>query len=218
MLLKLGVVSLVPALLLASRYGLDVAIQGSLEEKNAAIGTKQEQLARPDYKPSKIFSGDPEAFRGFTLRARGVSMAEMFRPPWKWHLATFLSATGHYGWLEYRSPTPYYVLLGAAYGVLALYWVWSAARSRDADAWLHLFGFCIFSCLTVGVSFWHSWTNDFQAQGRYLFPILPMLAVGLESSRKYLSPRIILALVTVCFTLSAYSFIFTALWQIPKAS
>jgi hypothetical protein len=70
----------------------------------------------------------------------------------------------------------------------------------------------------IGISAYYSWTSDFQSQGRYLFPILPMVAVGLQSSGKYLKPRIILALVAACFTLSAYSFIFTALWEIPKGS
>ena len=97
-----------------------------------------------------------------------------------------------------------------------------ARRDRNQDAAKRTEGLReaehSFALLMIGISAYYSWTSDFQSQGRYLFPILPMVAVGLESSRTSLKPRIILALIAVCFTLSAYSFIFTALWEISKGS
>lgn len=217
-LLKLaGIVALAIGLVVP-RYLADVAAHGSLQEKNVAMGALAEQLAKPEYKPSRIYSGDPQSFRGTTLRTRGVKFTEIFAPPWNWHIGTMLSATGHYGWLQYRSPTIYYVLLGAAYALFFLYWARTAVRSKDSGLRQKLLVVFLFSVLMVGVSAHYSWTSDFQAQGRYLFPILAMLAVGLESSRKYLNPRIVLGFVATCFTLAAYSFIFTALWEIPKGS
>ena len=189
---------------------------GLARAKNAAIGQVQEQIAKPDYKPSKIYSGNPEAFRGFTLRAKGVTLREMFQPPWKWHLAIFLSATAHYGWLEFRSPTPFYVLLGAAYGALFACLSWAAGRSKDPLERTNLLAFLAFSALTIAVAFWHAWTNDFQAQGRYLFPILAMLGICLQSLRAHLNEKVTLSVIGGCFILSCYSFVFTGLVQIPK--
>jgi hypothetical protein len=217
-LLKLVSIGALAIGLITPRYLADIATYGSLQKKDLAMGAIAEQLAKPEYKPSKIYAGDPQSFRGTTLRTRGVKFTEIFAPPWNWHIGTMLSATGHYGWLQYRSPTLYYVLLGATYVSFLLYWAWAAARSHDPDLRSKLLLMLLFAALMIGVSASYSWTSDFQSQGRYLFPILPMVAVGLESSRKYLKSRIILALVAVCFTLSAYSFIFTALWEIPKGS
>ncbi|HZP85904.1 MAG TPA: hypothetical protein VFB54_03730, partial [Burkholderiales bacterium] len=183
---KCAAMILIATMLVVWRYWLDVEVQGSLEAKNAAIGTVQEQLAKPDYKPSHIYGGNPETFRGFTLRWRGVPLAELFEPPWNWHKAMFLSSTGHYGWLELRSPTPYYVLLGAAYAVLILYLTVRVARSRDGTAWVGFGLLLTFAALCVGISLWHAWENDFQAQGRYLFPIAAMLGVFLHTIRRHL--------------------------------
>jgi hypothetical protein len=217
-LLKLVSIGALAIGLITPRYLADIATYGSLQKKDLAMGAIAEQLAKPEYKPSKIYAGDPQSFRGTTLRTRGIKFTEIFAPPWNWHIGTMLSATGHYGWLQYRSPTLYYVLLGATYVSFLLYWAWAAARSHDPDLRSKLLLMLLFAALMIGVSASYSWTSDFQSQGRYLFPILPMVAVGLESSRKYLKSRIILALFAVCFTLSAYSFIFTALWEIPKGS
>ena len=108
------------------------------------------------------------------------------------------------------------MLIGAAYALLFVYIVWTVSRSKDGNAGLILLLMLIFSGLTIAASVYHSWTNDFQAQGRYLFPILGMLGICLESVRRYLNPGIVLGIVASCFALAVYSFVFTALWQIPK--
>jgi len=47
------------------------------------------------------------------------------------------------------------------------------------SAWSEAALLAVFMFLTVFQSFWHSWTADFQSQGRYLFPILAMMACAL---------------------------------------
>jgi len=215
-LFKAAVFAAIAATLVLSRYWLDVEVQGSLEAKNAAIGTVQEQLAKPDYKPSKIYSGNPDAFRGFTLRWRGVRLVELFKPPWNWQKEIFLSSTGHYGWLEYRSPAAYYLLIALAYAALVAHISWAVLRSRDGEAWVSYGLLLTFAALCVGISLWHAWENDFQAQGRYLFPIAGMVSVFLYSIRRYLGARWIMTILACCFVLSTYSFVFTGLWHVPK--
>jgi hypothetical protein len=68
----------------------------------------------------------------------------------------------------------------------------------------------------IGASLYHSWTKDFQAQGRYLLPILPMLGILCVQCRAYLNPRILTFFTSTMFLLAAYSFICVALLEIPR--
>jgi hypothetical protein len=74
-----------------------------------------------------------------------------------------------------------------------------------------------FSALTVGVALFHSWNNDFQAQGRYLFPIVAILGAGLHMARAWISTKAMLAVAAFCFALSVYSFVFIGLTHVPKS-
>ena len=78
--------------------------------------------------------------------------------------------------------------------------------------------FLTFSALTIAVAFWQAWTNDFQAQGRYPFPLLAMLDICLESMQRHLNEKVTLATVDACLTLSVYSFVFMGLVQLGGAS
>jgi len=81
-----------------------------------------------------------------------------------------------------------------------------------------------FSLMTVGQSLWHSWTADFQAQGRYLFPILAMTACLMTrfSSGEPATPtaaRLRLGLWGLGLTLwgmSLWSFVAVGLARIPR--
>jgi hypothetical protein len=72
-----------------------------------------------------------------------------------------------------------------------------------------------FSALTVGIALFHSWNNDFQAQGRYLFPIIAMFGAGLFLVRATLPRTAFLAALAFCYLLGLASFIFTGLRYVP---
>jgi len=72
----------------------------------------------------------------------------------------------------------------------------------------------------IAASLWQSWTVSFQAQGRYLAPILPMLGVLLYHLQPAIAGRlpgrVFDGLVLALFALGVYSFIFVGLDLIPK--
>ena len=73
--------------------------------------------------------------------------------------------------------------------------------------------------LAVGVvlaSAYQSWTADFQPQGRYLFPIIPMIAFLFHHYRESLRSRVFNLLFACLFACSVYSFVFIGLKNIPK--
>jgi hypothetical protein len=199
------------------RIAWDVVTHGSLEEKRLAMGAVQEEMARPGYKPSEVYSGKPDAgFYGMNLRAKGTSLGEIFEPPWNWHTKTFFSGTGQYGWLEFSSPKAWYALIALAYAALFATYLRAVIRSGEAVArWDFAFAVA-FAALAVGVAIHHSWVNDFQAQGRYLFPIVAMAGVGFHAARREMASRATLLVVVTCFALSVWSFVFTGLAHVPR--
>jgi uncharacterized membrane protein len=146
-----------------------------------------------------------------------VQFRELFAPPWRWHTNTFVSATGNYGWLEYTAPAPYYLIMAAGYLILLAVYVRAVVRSREVAVGLSFLFVATFAALTVALAIYHSWVNDFQAQGRYLFPIVAMLGIGLQSVRDKMDPRVAIGVVAGCFALSVWSFIFIGLRHIPRS-
>jgi hypothetical protein len=216
-LVKCAFACIVAAAIVVPRVWWDIAQHGSLEQKQEAINRLQEQLAAPEYKPSRVYAEKHDGFYGMELRAKGLPLRAIFATPWNWHIKTFSSATGQYGWLEFNAPKPYYVMIAAAYLALLAVYARAVVQSRDATTGLGFAFVSTFAALTVAVSVHHSWANDFQAQGRYLFPIVAMLGIGLHAVRGKLAPQAIAGVVACCFALSAWSFIFIGLWQIPKS-
>ena len=72
------------------------------------------------------------------------------------------------------------------------------------------------SAALIGASLYHSWTADFQAQGRYLFPIAGMISLLLGQNREVFNNRWLSLLTMVMFFLSLYSFTAIALLEIPR--
>jgi len=68
----------------------------------------------------------------------------------------------------------------------------------------------------VGLSLYHSWVNEFQPQGRYLFAIFPIVGVLLSRSKPLVSQVFVNCIVAATFVLSSYSFVFVGLTEIPK--
>jgi hypothetical protein len=133
------------------------------------------------------------AYRLHTLMGQGMSFPDMLREmPWvSWSFESF------WGRFDYMS----LLLPDAIYGVLAVFCTvclaglcmaggWyvlshrgvAASDREQALVWLVAVGVVL---STIVLSAWTSYTNDFQAQGRYLFPALvPMvllLSIGLHA-------------------------------------
>jgi len=73
-----------------------------------------------------------------------------------------------------------------------------------------------FASLLVLASLHHSWTADFQAQGRYLFPLLPILGVAAAAGERFISRRVFCFFSILLFTISCYSFIFIGIRGLPR--
>lgn len=147
-------------------------------------------------------------------RDRGRPFTDLFEE--RWGKRMFYSAVGHFGYLELLAPPTYYVLCGLLLLLLAGYLVSRAMqRGSRAEKLTMLMAIGCFALL-LGLTMWKAWTKDFQPQGRYLFPMLPVVALVLAWMRKTFDAKILTAIFLLLFALSAYYFVFVGLIDIRK--
>ncbi len=192
------------------RVGANYAVNGmDLAAKKTII---QEQLANYTYKASTpLEEKNPFLYR----KARGDSLKKIIVVD-RWFEKTYRSAFGVYGYFTVSAVDSYYntvrPVAAALFLLVGLTFVFRGGVSGNI-----LFAFFI-SCSSVliAASLYHSWTMDYQTQGRYLFPIIPMSCVILYHVRQRMKGAVYKLLLTSMFVLSLYSFVFVGLMRLPK--
>jgi hypothetical protein len=133
-----------------------------------------------------------------------------------WGAKTFLSAFGSFGFTQYFPPGAFYGLIELV-GLLLLGYLLYGILVHGPPR-LHALVIVMLGCaaLLLITLVWRSWTVSFQAQGRYLAPILPMLGILYYHARDYVDQRIVLLGSLAMFLLATYAFVFVGLHDIPK--
>ncbi|HJT82726.1 MAG TPA: hypothetical protein VJ719_16130 [Chthoniobacterales bacterium] len=166
-----------------------------------------EKFAATKFKASAISAGagSPQ----IAMRKQGVSFFGLLTTH-AWPARTFESFCGVYHWMSLPGPPWYY---GVMAGLYALFLIALGIGLRHLPRGDLLFCGATF-LLALGLvllSAYHSWVSDFQPQGRYLFPILPMLAFLLYRYRQSMPTRAFNVLFASLFACAAFSFGFTGL-------
>ncbi len=141
-------------------------------ETGTRVADYSEQVAAPEMKPSAQAS--PDSFRFRALRTKGVSLWDVL-VTLDWVRLSFRSFCGLYGWMTVAADPWVYRAFGGLYAVLLAILVFPSLRGGSPGARSLLVGFMVCATLVFAQSAYRSWVYDFQGQGRYLFPILPML-------------------------------------------
>jgi hypothetical protein len=191
-------------------HGLNTLHQNSINgfARNTRLTAHMELHARPEFKPSAAAKG--EGMPTLKLRDKGVGLPDLFNDAYRWHIISFQSFTGVYGYMQRFSPLQHYwfsALVWLAFFAALVWALWRDGRNSRLRLALLLGGVA----LAVSQSVYFSWTSDFQAQGRYLFPILPMLLATMARLPGYRSEGLAIAFGPVFFLLGAWSFLFIAL-------
>ncbi len=150
------------------------------------------------------------------LRDRGVLLRQLFSD-YNWDVLTFASAFGNYNYTPAASKHYYKIVFLLAMG-LSISVCISAFTPLNRSNILLLLSFVLCSAFLIGFSIRHSWMSDFQAQGRYLFPIFLMLGLLIYEFPASLNKRFHNFLTIVMFLLGVYSYIFVFLIKMPKFS
>jgi hypothetical protein len=186
-----------------------------MTSNGSRLAAYQEEVADPRYRPSIIDNDPASTPPDVHIAAKGAPFTEIFTV-WGWHRLTFFSFTGVYGYMTIFGPKAYYTFMALIYLVFASYTALALLRSRDRRAMLQLSIAAGCAALCILSSAYLSWTYAFQAQGRYLFPILPMGAVLIAVNRKYFSNYLFYSVWVAAFLGSVYSFVFVGLSRINE--
>jgi hypothetical protein len=209
-----AIVALAALAVAAPPLVLDRMINGSRSEKALALAAIAEKHAEPAYRPSE--SSSAESFFGLRLRDKGLALHEILLPPWDWAVKSWKSFTGYYGYMKIHGPAAYYIAMFALYVFLLSYTTRAILLHGEPVERQLLAVSGVFCSGVILLSLYHSWINDFQAQGRYLFPVVALFAIPFTRASRLFRTRIVPSLLGIAFVLSAFSFLFVGLRKISK--
>jgi hypothetical protein len=185
-------------------------------KKDEKISNFVEKHAVYQFKPSTLMNAPDDSYTGMNLKSKGVSLQEIFLEKSYWRKLTFLSFFGLYGYMNLYADQQYYDTLSMLLFGLILFIYFYAAYTISLRDGIVLCLVLMFLLLVIGQSVYVSWTGDFEPQGRYLFPMIPMVMVGLSRLTTGFQKRIIPCFNLILFLFSMTSFVFYALLFIPK--
>lgn len=175
-----------------------------------------EQYAAYAYKPSTISQASDDDYPGLHLKSKGSRWHEIFLEDSYWRNLSFYSFFGVYAYMNLYSDHQYYHMLRLFLFGMLLFIYFYAVCMVNLRQGVVLSIVLLFLLLAIGQSTYLSWTGDFQPQGRYLFPMIPIALVGLSRLPMVFQKRMIPCFNIVLFIFSLTSFVFFALLFIPK--
>jgi len=195
---------------LGVRMAADYTINGS--DRDDKIVELQEKYGHYKYKRS---TPPEDRAPTFLVKDRGVAFSELI-PKYHWDIKTFQSSFGVFGYFTIMSSQQYYYIV-KWFGSALLLFILISSFTRGGILGAGITGVvCSCSVILILASLHRSWTADFQPQGRYLFPIIPMFGICLGHNIKAINRRVLILLVGIMCMLGVYSFIFQGLLKTPK--
>lgn len=151
------------------------------------------------------------------LKSRGYPFSYVLELGW--FKTSFKSLFGVYGNMKYFASDFIYTLLWVLNGsILAIGILFNKYLSKDKKYHINVILsvlLCVFC--TVGISLYHSWTSDYQAQGRYLLPIILISSYLFKDidkdTNKYLKTSIYIIMI-ITFIINIYSFLYYGISKI----
>ncbi|MCI8599933.1 MAG: DUF2142 domain-containing protein [Lachnospiraceae bacterium] len=170
----------------------------------------QNEIAIPKLRPA---TPPEQQSSAFNLYGKGVPFGEfLFKKGF--HKMLFRSFVGTYGCLEFPSPKWYSGLMGILY--LVLYGlvgvsVWNGKKNKERKI-----KFCLLhvaALVSYGLVLYNGYFIDFQAQGRYMLPVVIFFAHAVSLNPDVEKKKWFQVLICVTAVLSLYSF---AVYCIPN--
>lgn len=198
------------------RIGADYYVNGMDRQQKMLV--MQEERAHHWYKPSTDLH---KKHVSMYMKERGVTLKEMVQVH-QWFAHTFETGFGKYGYFTIGGSSTYYKLVKwCAIVFLIVVYATVLIRGNLESRLLALLAAALAAAL-ISASVHRSWTIDFQAQGRYLFPLMPMLGLLIAQTYKDFTRNIHSKVLTLTalhlFLLAFYSYVFVALPAIPTTA
>lgn len=181
-------------------------------QKNEKILEAREKYAGELFKPSTPLD---KKFVYLQMKDRGVTLTKILTVH-RWGEKIFRTSFGEYGYTSVAASFNYYDFVRyLGIGVLLVISAFAIKNGQLEGASL-LFITIGCAVLLMMVACFFAWKVDFQAQGRYLLPIVGMCSIFAYHMREKLANLPCLFLLGSMFVVSLYSFIFVGLAGIDK--
>ncbi len=191
--------------LVVLRSGADIMVNGF--DKGVKIQQIREEKAEYMYKPSTPLA---EQHPHLHLRDRGVTL-ERFFTEYRWGGKILRSFYGVYGYMTVSGSTAYYTLMGlSGFFFLGFLLLTVLIQGGWWEKTLVL-NLVVCGLALVGTACYRTWIMDFQAQGRYLLVLLPMLGVLLAHTKDLFQPLVLRSFILYMFFMSLINFLFVGL-------
>lgn len=208
---RLGTVFITIICLFSVHYTLHSAVNNWHRTEN--IVKMQNKTADVDLNP---LNNPKDTNKFLNLRGEGFPLSYVWKDL-QWGHITFMSTFGVYGNMAIYNTIPFYQSIRLLLILFSICILYDLLCSRERDgSFLLLLMVIGCSAALIAASFLNSWIADYQPQGRYLLPIVPMAAFFLYTAHRRLLLGRISFFVLVLFLFSAYSFVFLGLADIPK--
>lgn len=172
----------------------------------------RETTANHWYKPSTPLE---KTHPNFMWRAKGMTLEHMLTTK-QWWTRLWQTGFGIYGYTEYTNAEIHYQIAGWLMLSLLGYVGLTILLRGDAMARLSVLAAIATTLGLIAAIAWHNWNQDFQPQGRYLAPFLPVLGLLLAIQKSSFNGRIVSLLSLVLYILGLFSFVYVGWIEIPK--
>ncbi|MHB8808933.1 MAG: hypothetical protein ACYC9M_02820, partial [Desulfobulbaceae bacterium] len=177
---RLALIVLIALGFVGLRVGVDYWVNGP--ERAEKIARLRAEMADPLFNPdTPLEKKHAHLYR----KARGDSLRQLVVDE-KWFGKTFRSTFGMYGYFTISATDAYYDFVALVGTGFLLFFLGAVLVKAPLPEKLLLLFFLCCAVGLISISLWHSWTADFQTQGRYLFPLIPMLGMVIYHTRRYL--------------------------------
>lgn len=214
LLKKWLLIGFVASCIFLPRYAHDQYINHFQKTKNMI--RIAEMYALHMFKPSTVEKSLSESYQGLRFKKKGITWQQMFLYNTEWRSLTFKSMTGLYGYMNFHSHPDYYTAMKNLFVLLLIVIFACTVYGTGQYAAVLASGTFCAVLLSIGVSVYYSWTTDYQPQGRYLFPIIAILMIGLSGLPTVFHRRFLPIFTTACFLMGVWSFARYALMALPK--
>lgn len=186
----------------------DVYLYGG--HKSEIKSQLKEEMAKTEF---KLSTKPEDRYVGLTLKERGVSLKSILIDR-GFLKESFKSFIGKYGYMNIEGSNMYYLIMLILYLILYLIIAFYNLYKTNFRVKITFVGLNLLMLLNVVISVYNSWYIDFQAQGRYLFPILILLGYSVNQVPNIFSNKIFKVVLMLLSILSIYSFILIGIKQL----
>ena len=195
------------------RLGFDLYQNGF--DKNQKLQQMGNRFGATGFRPLDIENNLRQTRGSLRLKDKGESVTNLLAIR-NWHNLSKNSFFGVYGRMNIKAPDFYYQYMFYLFCLLVAYAGAQLIVTFQAGNIIFFMGSCFFISAMILTSLYHSWTYDFQPQGRYLFPLLGILPFLLHEARAYLNQYILRLLISLMFVFSFWSFLFVGIYYMKN--